>query len=119
MIPSVRESDRKLALEIQLSRLAPVMKPEVLLELLENAADQLGIRLTYENLQSTVGGGGLCKVKGEFRIIIDRRATSEERVVTIASALSKFDTTELELADKVREVIRTYESSGKHRRTAA
>jgi hypothetical protein len=95
------------------------MKPEVLLELLENAADQLGIRVSYEPLQSSVGSGGLCKVKGEFRIIIDKRATSEERVVTIASALSKFDTTELELADKVREVIRTYESSAKHRRTAA
>jgi hypothetical protein len=53
----------------------------------------------------------LCKVKGEFRIIIDKRATSEERVVTIATALSKFDTSELELAEKVRDVIRTYESS--------
>jgi hypothetical protein len=96
------------------------MKPEVLLELLENAADQLGIRVSYEPLQSSVGSGGLCKVKGEFRIIIDRRATSEERVVTIASALSKFDLTELELAEKVREVIRTYSAdSGKHRRTAA
>ena len=99
------------------------MKPEVLLELLENAADQLGIRISYEVLQTSavVGHGGLCKVKGEFRVIVDRRATSEERVVTIATALAKFDTSELELSDKVREVLRTYESSGKviSRRTAA
>ncbi len=97
------------------------MKPEVLLELLETAADQLAVRISYESLQTSamMGHGGLCKVKGEFRIIVDRRATAEERVVTIASALSRFDTTELELADKVREVLRTYEPSNKHRATAA
>ena len=97
------------------------MKPEVLLELLENAADQLAVRISYESLQTSamMGHGGLCKVKGEFRIIVDRRATAEERVATIASSLSRFDTTELELADKVREVLRTYEPSNKHRATAA
>lgn len=90
------------------------MKPEVLLELLETAAEQLHIRVSYESLQSgfVAGGhGGLCKVKGEFRCIIDKRATAEERVVTLATALARFDTSELELSDKVREVIRTYESS--------
>ena len=30
------------------------MKPEVLLELLENAAEQLGIRVSYESLQTSV-----------------------------------------------------------------
>ncbi len=101
-----------------------VMKPEVLLELLESAADQLGIKVSYESLQSTVGHGGLCRVKGAYRIIVDKRATSEERVITIATALATFDTTELELPPKVREVLRTYEGSGAHksaghRKTAA
>lgn len=97
------------------------MKPDVLLELLENAADQLGIRVSYEPIQTTVVHGGLCKVKGEFRIIVDKRATAEERVVTLATAIAKFDTTELELSEKVREVLRAHESSGPNRtkRTAA
>jgi hypothetical protein len=96
------------------------MKPEVLLELLENAADQLNIRVSYEPLQTSVVHGGLCKVKGEYRIIVDKRATTEERVVTVATAVSTFDTTELELSDKVREVLRTYSGSGKAiKRTAA
>ena len=98
------------------------MKPEVLLELLENAADQLGIRVSYDTLQTSVMHGGLCKVKGEYRIIIDKKATSEERVVTLATALATFDTSELELAPKVRDVLRTYEGSGgagKTKRTAA
>lgn len=95
------------------------MKPEVLLELLEGAADQLGIRVSYEPLQSSVGNGGLCRVKGVYRVIVDKRATAEERVTTLATALATFDTSELELPQKVRDVLRAHEGSGKHRRTAA
>ncbi|MBS1122953.1 MAG: hypothetical protein H6Q90_5181 [Deltaproteobacteria bacterium] len=98
------------------------MKPEVLLELLENAADQLGIRVSYEALQTSGlpnGHGGLCRVKGQYRIIIDKRATSEERVITVATAVASFDTSELELPPKVREVLRTYEGTTKRHLGAA
>lgn len=102
------------------------MKPEALLELLENVADQLGIRVSYEQLQSSVVTGGLCKVKGAYRVIIDKRATSEERVTTLATALAtamaslpaaRLD--ELAMPAKVRELLRLHEPSSKHRRTAA
>lgn len=95
------------------------MKPEVVLELLENTADQLGIRVSYETLSTVLAHGGLCKVKGAYRIIVDKRATSEERVITLATALATFDTSELELAPKVREILRQYEGSTKHKRKAA
>lgn len=95
------------------------MKPEVVLELLENAADQLGIKVSYEALQSSVVHGGLCKVKGEYRIIIDKKSTSEERVAMLATAVAKFDTTELELSPKIRDLLRTYETGPKTKRTAA
>jgi hypothetical protein len=98
------------------------MKPEVLLELLENVADQLEIRVSYEQLQSSVVTGGLCKVKGVYRIIIDKRASSEERVTTLAAALATFPAArldELALPAKIRDLLRLHEPSGKHRRTAA
>jgi hypothetical protein len=95
------------------------MKPEVMLELLESAADQLGIKVSYESLQlsgiQTGMRGGLCKVKGAFRVIIDKRATSEEKMITLATALAGFDTSELELPQKVRDVLRTYEGTGPRR----
>jgi hypothetical protein len=88
------------------------MKPEVMLELLENAADQLGIKVSYEPLQTagiqTGMRGGLCRVKGEYRVIIDKRATDEERVATLAGAVAGFDTAELELAPQVREILRIH-----------
>jgi hypothetical protein len=98
------------------------MKPEALLELLENVADQLGIRVSYELLQSSVVTGGLCKVKGAYRIIIDKKATAEERVATLATALASFPAARLDeiaIPAKVRELLRLHEPSGKHRSTAA
>jgi len=63
--------------------------------------------------------GGLCKVKGAYRIIVDKRATAEERMVTLATAIATFDTTELDLSPKLRELLRTYEgSSASHPRVS-
>ena len=90
-----------------------------MLELLEGAADQLGIKVSYEPLQTsgiaTGLRGGLCRVKGSYRVIIDKRASDEERVATLATALASFDTTELELPAQVRELLRMYVGTGPRR----
>jgi len=93
------------------------MKPEVVLELLEAAAEKLQVRVNYEPLQTSVVHGGLCRVKGEYRIIVDKRASAEERVTTLATALAQvmklsgiaLDDAALELPPKVREVLRMHE----------
>ena len=95
------------------------MKPEAMLELLENAAEQLNVKVTYEPLQmaGTTSSlrGGLCKVKGVYRVIVDKRATDEERVATLAAALGKFEIGELKLSAAVREVIALHQGSGPRR----
>jgi hypothetical protein len=99
------------------------MKPEVMLELLEAAAAQLEVKVSYEPLQTAAVSshlrGGLCRVKGpsgmQWRVIIDKRATDDERVATLASALGRFDTSELELPQKVREVIALHQGTGPRR----
>src|SRR5689334_10972494 len=89
------------------------MKPVALLEMLEDAATQLGVRVSYEQLATAgVGGtnhGGMCRVKGEYRVIIDKRATPQERLTTLAAALSRLDSAHLDLDTKVRELL-TYHS---------
>jgi hypothetical protein len=93
------------------------MKPEVVLELLEAAAEQLKVRVSYEPLQTSVVHGGLCRVKGEYRIIVDKRASAEERVTTLATALAQVlkqpgatVDTAIDLPPKVQEVLRMHES---------
>src|ERR1041384_7512124 len=96
------------------------MKPEVVLELLEATAEQLKVRVSYEPLQTSVVHGGLCRVKGEYRIIVDKRATAEERVTTLATALAQvtkltaLDLDALELSPKVRDVLRMHERSSSY-----
>jgi hypothetical protein len=91
------------------------MKPEVVLELLEAAAEQLKVRVSYEPLQTSVVHGGLCRVKGEYRIIVDKRASAEERVNTVAAGLARrsmmleAEGVRVELAPKVRDVLRMHE----------
>jgi hypothetical protein len=92
------------------------MKPEVVLELLEAAAEKLKVRVSYEALQTSVVHGGLCRVKGDYRIIVDKRASAEERVTTLATALARVlkqngmlpDDAALEFSPKLREVLRMH-----------
>src|SRR5437773_3747799 len=88
------------------------MKADALLEHLESAAEKLDIRVSYEMLATAIGQsrGGLCRVKGQFRVIIDKRATAGERVATLATALGRFapQLAELALPAAVREVLHAH-----------
>lgn len=84
------------------------MKPEDMLRELHGAADKLGVKVSYEALRTNVGLGGLCRVKGQYRVIVDKRATPHERVVAVAESLSELDTSEIFLTPAVREVVDYY-----------
>jgi hypothetical protein len=90
------------------------MKPEAMLELLEAVAAQLSIKVSYEPLQASVGHGGLCRVKGQYRVIIDKRAISDERVTTLANALAGFDTEALQMPRSARALLRLHQSNRAH-----
>jgi hypothetical protein len=97
------------------------MKPDIALEQLEAVATQLDVKVSYERLAVGMRGGA-CRVKnGEamvWRVIVDKRANVEDRVTTLATALAGFDTSAMELAPKLRELLRLHEPSPR-RRTAA
>ena len=84
---------------------APSLKiPELLTEL-EELFKQLGVRLTYEALGGELGSGGLCKVKGQFRIIIDRRTTPGERVAMLLPLLLRFEIAALPKSATLRDLL--------------
>jgi hypothetical protein len=82
------------------------MKPDQITEALENAATHLGVRVRYETMTGeTAGSGGLCKVKGQWCVIIDRKTPPAERAALLVEALAGFDTENVFLPPEVREAI--------------
>ncbi|MCS6914706.1 MAG: hypothetical protein RMK29_19780 [Myxococcales bacterium] len=81
------------------------MKVEAILRELEQAARQLGIRVSYEHIDGELGAGGLCRVRGQWRIIVDRRTTPGERVGMLAEALARFDLAGIELSPAAAQVV--------------
>lgn len=83
------------------------MKAEQLTEILETAAAQLGVKVRYEALAASgpTGGGGLCKVKGDWCVIIDKKTAASERASILADALATMDTDAIFLPPKVREML--------------
>jgi hypothetical protein len=72
---------------------------------LESVAEKKKIRVSYEPIGGELGAGGLCKVKGEHRIIVDKRATDGEKVTVLATALARFDLDDLFVSEEVRALI--------------
>jgi|SRR5882724_6501375 len=82
------------------------MKPEQITETLEQAAAQLGIRVRYDTMTGdTAGSGGLCKVKGEWCVIVDRKTPAAERAALLIEALAGFDTDGVFLPPQLRDAI--------------
>jgi hypothetical protein len=87
------------------SKASPSLKIPELLSELEELFKQLGVRLTYEALGGELGSGGLCKVKGQFRIIIDRRTTPSERVGMLLPLLLRFEIDALPQSATLRDLL--------------
>ena len=83
------------------------MKAEQLTEILETAAGQLGVKVRYETLVASgpTGGGGLCKIKGDWCVIIDKKTAPSERASILCDALATMDTDGIYLPPKVREMV--------------
>jgi hypothetical protein len=83
------------------------VKPDQLIPALEESAVRLGVTVKYEGLaQSGISGsGGLCKVRGQWWLIVDKKATSSERVAILVDALASFDTASLMLPEKIEELL--------------
>ena len=82
------------------------MKPEQITEALEQAAKQLGVQVRYETMTGEVAGsGGLCKLKGQWCVIIDRKVTPTDRAATLTEALAQLDTDGVFLPPEVRDAL--------------
>ena len=81
------------------------MKIQDTLKELEAVASKKSIRVSYEAIGGELGAGGLCKVKGEHRVIVDKRATDGEKVTVLSQALSTFALEDVEMSEETRALI--------------
>lgn len=82
------------------------MKPEQITDALEQAAVQVGVRVRYETMTGdSAGAGGLCKIRGEWTVIIDRKATPSDRAAMLVEALAQFDMDAIFLPPEIRQAL--------------
>ncbi len=83
------------------------MQDEALLSALEGLAEQLRIPVTYAAIatEDLPGEGGLCVVRGERRIIIERSMSCRQKVRLLAEGLAQFDLEDVFLVPAVRQAI--------------
>jgi hypothetical protein len=83
----------------------PRGQEEFLLGQLEELARKLGIAVRYEQvtLEKSSGAGGLCRIKGNYALIIHSLATAREKIQLITEALKSFDLSDMYIKPALRE----------------
>ncbi len=83
------------------------MDEDTLLNQLEELAHSLGIEIRYEPLrrESSFFPGGLCRIKGEYVLILNATATTEDKIQTMAKAVNRFDLSQVYLRPGLREFL--------------
>lgn len=80
------------------------MKDNELLELLEETAEKLSVRLEYDDLKKGEidTHGGTFLLRGARHILIHKHLTTAEKVDILAEILSQMDTEAIQLAPELR-----------------
>jgi hypothetical protein len=90
-----------------------MMNDEVILSQLEELAEKLEILVRDENIniEESSSSGGLCRVEGEYVIILNSKATVKEKIQVMIAALHQFDLTEMYIKPVIRELLEGYKET--------
>jgi len=77
-------------------------KTKVLMEL-EALAEKLGIQVIQEKLPKT--RSGLCRLRDQYMLFIERNLEEEDKVRVMASALSRFPLDNTQMLPGIREIL--------------
>jgi len=100
------------------------MDENTIIEELEELIKSFGIQIRHEPIKQEEDlvniVGGLCLLRGEYVLIINSKATTMDRIKTLATALKHFDLDHIylrpvfrELLDKIPEQ-RRFKMNGEH-----
>jgi hypothetical protein len=78
------------------------MKEETIQQELEGLAEKLSVKIIYERFY---GAGGMCRVKDEKKIIINKDLPLEKINEILLTELSQFDLENVYLAPQLRKLL--------------
>jgi hypothetical protein len=83
------------------------MKESLILQHLEETAEKLNIKVCNVNLHRDAYHlkSGLCKIKGEYRIIVDKNIHLSEKIDAFIDALQEFDIDSVYIHPYVRKLL--------------
>jgi hypothetical protein len=99
LLSAVRETD--------LMTERALLDENTLLGQLEELARSLAIEVRYEPMkrEGAFGTGGLCKLRGQYLLIIHSKASIPDKIDALASALKRFDLSQVYLRPGLREFL--------------
>ncbi|MCC6746411.1 MAG: hypothetical protein IT371_02060 [Deltaproteobacteria bacterium] len=84
------------------------MDKNAILAELEALAGKLEVDVVYDHFTGDgFGAGGMCKVRGRWKVIMERRSSAGERVSLLARSLGRFDLGPYEISPEVRKLVRS------------
>jgi hypothetical protein len=80
---------------------------EILLCQLEELAEKLGVTVRCENIsmEESTTTGGLCRIKGEYVIIVHSKATAKEKMQVMIEALRHFEIADIYVKPVIRQLL--------------
>jgi hypothetical protein len=86
---------------------------EEMLGQMEELARNLNITVRYEKIlkESSFFPGGFCRVKGKDMIIINSKASLDDKIEIMARALLPFDLSQIYVLPAIRELIDSFNRS--------
>ena len=84
-----------------------MMNDKIILSYLEELAEKLEILVRDENIniEESSSSGGLCRVEGQYVIILNSKATVKEKIQVMIEALQQFDLGDMYIKPVIRELL--------------
>ncbi len=81
----------------------------VIIDYLEELAESFGVEIRYETIKQdedlSFVAGGLCLLKGKYVLIINPKATTKDKIKTLAMAVKHFDLDQIYVRPILRQLL--------------
>jgi hypothetical protein len=90
-----------------------MMDEKTLLAQLEDLARSLSIEVRYEPFkrEGLFSSGGLCKLKGQYLLIVNAQSSNRDKIEALAAAVNRFDLSQVYLRPGLRAFLEKFPKS--------